>query len=143
MVCYNTMLIKQSNVGKSRQSGGFICLIAMLIFGCFSITTACLLVRSDKKTEIEDNLTITGDYDVIAYEAPIGFEDYLARSEVIDDVGLYYELGSVTNADETESFKAVALKDELSEDIYHLTCIRGSYPKSNNEIAIDVSVANT
>ena len=143
MVCYNTMLIKQSVVGKSRQSGGFICLIAMLIFGCFSITTACLLVRSDKKTEIEDTLTVTGDYDVIAYEAPIGFEDYLAKSEVIDEVGLYYELGSVTNAYETETFKAVALKDELSEEIYHLTCIRGSYPKSDNEIAIDVSVANT
>lgn len=128
---------------KYKQSGGFICLIAMLFFGCFSITTACLLVRSDKKTEIEDTLATTGDYDVIVYEASIGFEDFLSKSEAIDDVGLYYELGSVTNIDETEIFKAVALKDELSEDIYHLTCIRGSYPKSDNEIAIDVSVAQT
>ena len=92
--CCNAMLIKQRVLWKSKQTGGFICLFAMLILGCFSITTASLLIRSDKKTEIEDALTICGDYDVIVYEAAIGFEDYLAKSEVIDDIGLYYELGT-------------------------------------------------
>lgn len=127
----------------SKRSGSVICLIVMLIFGCFSITATCLLVRSEKKTEMEEALTLTGDYDVIAYDTPIGFEDNLARSEVIDDVGVYYELGTVTNSDERETFKAVALKDELSEEMYHLTCMRGFYPKNDNEVAIDVSVANT
>lgn len=126
---------------NSLQSGRFFCLIAMLVFGSFSITTTCLLIRSDKKTEIEDALTICGDYDVIVYETPLGCEDYLSNSNMIDSIGLYYELGSVTNNDETGFFKAVALKDSVSEDIYHLTCIRGSYPKDENEIAIDVSVA--
>lgn len=137
------MLLHSNVLRKPRQSGGLICLIAILIFGSFSITTVSLLIRSDKKTEIEDTLTICGDYDVIVYEATIGFENYLAKSEVIDDIGLYYELGTVTNMEDTETFKAVALKDDMSEEMYHLTCIRGSYPKRDNEIAIDVSVANT
>ena len=47
-----------------------------------------------------------------------------------------------SNVDETDSFKAVSLKDKLSEDIYHMICIRGTYPKNENEIAIDISVAN-
>lgn len=128
---------------NSKQSGRILCLIAMLIFGCFSITATCLIVRSEKKTEIEDALTMCGDYDVIAYETPIGFEDNFLDSEFIDDVGLYYELGMVTNLDERETFKAVSLKDELSEEMYHLTCIRGCFPKSNNEIAVDISVAYT
>ena len=131
------------SLGKNRRSGGIICLLAMLIFGCFSITATSLLIRSEKKTEIEETLTITGDYDVIVYEAQLGFEDDLANSEKIDRVGLYYELGTVTNTDESGTFKAVALKDSESEDLYHLTCFRGEYPKNANEIAIDVSVATT
>lgn len=126
-----------------KRSGGVICLIVMLIFGCLSITSTCLLVRSEKKTELEDALTLTGDYDAIAYEAPIGFEDQFEDAEWLDDIGLYYELGIVTNSDERAPFKAVALKDETSEKIYHLTCFRGTYPKSENEIAVDVSVAYT
>lgn len=114
----------------------------MIILGSFSVTTTSLLVRSEKKTEIEEVLTITGDYDEIIYNIDIGFENTLSDIENIDDIGLYYELGSVSNADETESFKAVSLKDELSEDIYHMICIRGTYPKNENEIAIDISVAN-
>ncbi len=141
MVSNNLMIMKYKRWTKNKQSGGVICLIAMIIFGCFSITTTCLLVRSEKKTEIEDALTLCGDYDAIAYEAPIGFETLFSDSDVIDDIGLYYELGTVTNEDETETFKAVALKDELSEELYHLTCIRGSLPKAPNEIAIDIAVA--
>ena len=128
---------------KRKQAGRTLCLLAMLVFGCFSITTTCLLIRSEKKTEIDDALALCGDYDVIAYEAPLGFEDYCRDSKVIDDVGLYYELGSVSNSESTSFFKAVGLKDELSEEMYHLTCFRGSLPTTSNEIAIDISVANT
>lgn len=115
----------------------------MLIFGCFSITTTCLLVRSDKNTEKEKILMLHGDYDEIVYNTGIGFEEALSTSKMVDKIGLYYELGTVTNLDEVHSFKAAALKDELSEDIYHMTCIRGTYPKNDKEIAIDVSVAHT
>ena len=128
---------------KDLRSGRFICLIVMLVFGSFAITTTCLLTRSDKNTEKEHILMLHGDYDAIVYNTGVGFEDSLSSSEKIDEIGLYYELGTVTNVDGTHSFKAVALKDSLSEDIYHMTCIRGCYPTSNNEIAIDVSVAST
>lgn len=134
--------VNRNVIIKDLQSGRFLCLIVMLILGSFSITTTSLLVRSEKKTEIEEVLTITGDYDEIIYNTDIGFENTLSDIENIDDIGLYYELGSVSNVDETESFKAVSLKDELSEDIYHMICIRGTYPKNENEIAIDISVAN-
>ncbi|MCR4670531.1 MAG: ABC transporter permease [Saccharofermentans sp.] len=92
---------------------------------------------------MEESLTLVGDYDAIVYNAKIGLEDKLADTEFADEIGLYYELGSVSNVEETESFKAIALKDELSEDIYHMTFIRGNYPERENEIAVDVSVVNT
>ena len=133
----------QIGLVREMRSGRFICLIAMLIFGCFSITTTCLLVRSDKNTELENILRIQGDYDEIIYETGIGFENALSTSALVADIGVYYELGTVTNENDTFSFKAAALKDALSEDIYHMTCIRGRYPKSDDEIAIDISVANT
>ncbi len=136
-------MIKHSVWLQDLRSGRFICLVAMLIFGCFSITTTCLLVRSDKNTELENILRIQGDYDEIIYETGIGFEDVLSTSELVADLGVYYELGTVTSENDTFSFKAAALKDALSEDIYHMTCIRGRYPKSDDEIAIDISVANT
>ena len=128
---------------RDLRSGGFICLVAMLIFGCFSITSTCLLVRSDKNTELENILRIQGDYDEIIYETGLGFEEALSTSALVTDIGVYYELGTVTNENGTFPFKAAALKDALSEDIYHMTCIRGRYPKSDDEIAIDISVANT
>ena len=136
------MSIRNRTWMNNKRSGGVICLIVMLIFGCFSITSVCLLVRSEKKTEMEEALTLEGDYDVIAYEAPIGFEDQFSEVEWLDEIGLYYEMGTVTNSDERASFRSVSFKDELSEKMYHLPCIRGAYPKNENEIAVDVSVAS-
>ena len=133
---------RRNTIIKNMQSGRFACLIVMLVLGCFSITSISLLARSDKKTELEDSLTVTGDYDEIIYNVDIGFEDNLSELEYIEDIGLYYELGTVSNVNETKNFKAISFKDELSEDIYHMSCIRGIYPRNENEIAIDVSVAN-
>ena len=137
------MVSKHEVILRDMRSGRFICLIAMLVLGVFSITTISLLIRSEKKTEIEEALTITGDYDEIIYDTNIGLENSLFGSDLIDDIGLYYELGSITDTDDIANFKAVAFKDKVSENIYHMTCIRGNYPQNNNEIAIDISVANT
>ncbi|MCQ2467203.1 MAG: FtsX-like permease family protein [Clostridia bacterium] len=136
------MLMLRDVLRRDMRSGRFICLIVMLIFGCFSITTTSLLIRSDKKTEIEDSLTITGDYDEIIYNTGVGLEEQLSEQDYVEKIGLYYELGSVANIDETKIFKAISFKNQLSEEIYHMTCIRGTYPREDNEIAIDVSVAN-
>ena len=125
-----------------KQAGRFICLLVMFIFGSFTIATTGLLVRSIKMTEMEDCRCKTGDYDAALYMVDIGIEDAFLKSGIIDEVGLYYELGTVTDVNGVAEFKAVSLKDDLSEDIYHMTCIRGSYPQSENEIAIDISVAH-
>ena len=136
-------MLKTHNYGmRSLRSGSFICLIAMLIFGAFSITTTSLLIRAEKKTELEDHLTMTGDYEVTVFNAELGFEEDLAAAKEVDAVGLYYELGTVTNASGAVPFRAVALKDELSEEIYHLICFRGALPEKENEVAMDISVAN-
>ncbi|MBR5424985.1 MAG: ABC transporter permease [Clostridiales bacterium] len=136
-------MLKVHNYGlRSLRSGSFICLIVMLIFGAFSITTTSLLIRAEKKTQLEDLLTKTGDYEVSVYNAELGFEDALAASKEVDAVGLYYELGTVTNASGAAPFRAVALRDELSEELYHLTCFRGTLPEKENEVAMDISVAN-
>lgn len=128
---------------RKKQAGRFICLLVMFVFGSFTIATTGLLVRSIKMTEMEDCRYKAGDYDAALYMVDIGIEEALSESEIIDDVGLYYELGTVTDVDGVAEFKAVSLKDDLSEDIYHMTCIRGSYPQSEDEIAIDISVAHT
>ena len=110
--------------------------------GLFNFEATGLLVRSIKMTEMEDCRCKTGDYDAALYMVDIGIEDAFLKSGIIDEVGLYYELGTVTDVNGVAEFKAVSLKDDLSEDIYHMTCIRGSYPQSENEIAIDISVAH-
>lgn len=136
------MFINKKVFKNDVRSGRFICLIVMLILGSFSITTTSLLARSDKRTEIEDELTLFGDYDEIIYDTEIGFEDSLSNLDFVDEIGLYYELGTVSDVNEQESFKAVAFKNESSEEIYHQTCFRGDYPSNDNEIAIDISVSN-
>lgn len=126
-----------------KQAGRFFCLLVVLILGSFTIATSGYLIRSIKKTDIETNLDYCGDYDYVIYNADLGYADALVRSSGIEDIGLYYELGTVTDLDGVEEFKAVALRDELSEDIYHMTCVIGSYPVNENEVAIDLSVAHT
>ena len=136
-------MINLSFILRKTQAGRFICLLVMIIFGCCAITVSSLFIRSSKGTELEEILDRVGDYEAIIYNADIGFEDSLSNSAYISDTGVYYELGTVTNPTETESYRAIAYKDELSEDIYHMSCISGSYPASENEVAIDISVANT
>lgn len=127
---------------RKTQAGRFICLLVMIIFGCCTITVTGLFVRSIKQTELNDSLDITGDYDVIVFNTDPLLYDILHENESINNIGCYYELGTVTDEQETASFKAVAFRDDVSEELYHQTCIRGSYPSNANEIAIDVSVAN-
>ena len=71
------MTMRKDFLLKDMRTGRFICLFVMLVFGCFSITSTCLLVRSDKYTEIQDALNLTGDYDEIIYVTDIGCEEKL------------------------------------------------------------------
>lgn len=125
-----------------KQAGSFVCLLVMLIFGCCAITLTSLFIRSAKWTEMNEGINKVGDYEAIIYNADIGFENTMMNSAYIDDAGLYYELGTATNASETSGFRAIAFRDELSEEIYHMSCLSGSYPTSEDEVAIDISVAN-
>ena len=128
---------------RKTQLGRFISLIIMVLLGSFTVATAGYLIRAVKKTELEDALNLTGNYEAAVYMVDIGFENELERSELIDDVGVYYELGTISDSEGIAEFRAVALKDEPSENIYHMTCLRGDYPSSPNEVAVDISVANT
>ena len=136
-------MLRVSSKLRKTQSGRFISLIIMILLGSFTIATAGYLIRAVKKTELEDALTLTGKYEAAVYMVDIGTEDVLAQSDLIDDIGVYYELGTVSDRERYSEYRAVAYKDEQSENIYHMTCLRGDYPSNSDEVAIDLSVANT
>lgn len=136
-------MLKLSSKLKKMQSRRFVSLIVMILLGSFTIATAGYLIRAVKKTELEDAFTLTGKYEAAIYMVDVGSEIALEKSDFIDDIGVYYELGTVSDRERVAEYRAVAYKDKQSENIYHMTCLRGAYPSNSDEVAIDLSVANT
>lgn len=125
-----------------RQAGRLLCLLVMLIMGASTITATGLLVRSQKAYELNRDLTSVGDYDGIIYDAPSESVKTVSYDySIIKAYGSYIETGYVSSADNKLFFKGAAFRNKQSEQIYHMPCIRGNYPRLTNEIALDVSTA--
>jgi len=126
------------------QAGRLFCLLAVLIIGCAVIVSTGLLIRSNKDYQLNRSLTDTGDYDGIIYDVPIGSaSNLLENCSLIKESGSYLEVGMVSPPGSQVSFKGAVFKDGASEQLYHMPCIRGTYPHKNDEVVIDVSVAQT
>ena len=125
-----------------RQAGRLFCLLVMFILGATTITSTGYLIRSQKEYELNKTLTETGDYDVIIYDVPSNIVDEVDfNPEVFESEGSYLEAGIFSSPDCDVLFKGAIFKNHDSEQMYHMPCIRGSYPNSENEVALDISTA--
>lgn len=119
----------------------FLSIFFTVLIGSAALNSVALLIRSEKNAVLEEELVILGNYDIIIYETNQEVYDRLSQLESVEAIGCYYELGYGAGADDESMYKIAAYKDDISEELYHMTCIRGSYPEKADEVALDISVA--
>ncbi len=111
-----------------------------LILGVSALNCAALLIRSEKQAVLDEELRLLGDYDLIVYGTDTNTATALKTDGRISDMGMYYEMGYAVSENGVRT-GAAAFCDTHSEKMYHMTCLRGEYPKSDNEIALDINTA--
>ncbi len=118
----------------------FYTLMLSLVSGVTALYCAALLIRSEKQAVLDRELWLLGDYDLIIYGTDESTYSKIKEDPEILDSGVYYELGDVQSENGTRSHAAM-FPDAHSEAIYHMTCMRGRYPESDLEIALDIRAA--
>ena len=115
---------------------------AAVALGTAGICSSALLVRTEKKAVLENLRVISGEYEIKVNDADKEkIISFLDEKDGID-YGSYDELGYAK--DDSGSVVHVAcFPDKKSEEMYHMTCIKGHYPQNDNEMTIDVSVAKS
>ena len=113
----------------------------VILVGSSAVCGGALFVRSEKQRELERELDICGNYDVSVYNIDESRDSVLKDVSGIKSVGRYYEMGYVCSGGQNNYISAAAFVDEMSKDIYHMTCTDGRYPLNDDEIAIDASTA--
>lgn len=119
----------------------FLSIFFTVLIGSAALNSAALLIRSEKSAVLEEELVILGNYDIIIYDTNQEVYDRLSQLESVEEIGCYYELGYGADRDGESMYKIAAYKDDISEELYHMTCIRGDYPEKADEVALDISVA--
>ena len=112
------------------------------MIGAFSISSCLLLIRSKKNAEFEYSLSSLGNYDALIYDTDYrAYEIFKGRPE-FTAVGCYYQQGYMTAPDSDKKMFVAAFPDEISEEMYHIQCIKGRLPVNEDEIAVDRSELN-
>ena len=106
------------------------------------LSSVALLIRSEKSLVLDEGLDDHGNYDLILYEMDQSMLQTLAEIPEVDCTGCYYEMGYAGTPGSKTVYKVAAYADQQSEELYHMTCIRGGYPRNDHEIAVDSSTAN-
>ncbi len=65
----------------------------------------------------------------------------IAQREGVTETGFYYELGYVSLKNGSKEFKASAYQDAHAEQLYYMPCIKGNYPSTEDEVALDTATA--
>ncbi|MCM1326162.1 MAG: ABC transporter permease [Bacteroidales bacterium] len=89
---------------------------------------------------MEEVLTQRGNYDVIVYGMEEKDLSVVTGNKAVSSYGFYRELG-YAGVDGGGQYKVVSFPNEHSEQMYHMTCIRGSYPQKEGQIAMDAGIA--
>lgn len=126
--------------GKHKQR--LLTMALAIVMGVAALCCCALLVRSEKAAVLEEYLTYMGDYDLIFYESDMETLEKVSGVEGVTDCGYYHELGYAVQKGGKE-YKVISFGDEKSEEMYHLTCIRGDYPKDETEVALDIETARS
>ncbi len=138
-----SLLMKISFRYWSRHHQRLFTLALAVVVGTGALCCTALLVRSEKAAMLDTYLGYIGDYDVIFYETDRDGYDTVSEMEGVTDVGYYSELGYGAALYGKRHYKIVSYGDVKSQEMYHMNCIRGSYPESPEEIALDAETARS
>ncbi len=105
-----------------------LCMAAMVI--------STLLVRSHKLGELDGYLQKSGDYDFAFYQLTEEGEQSLRADEHFSEFGEVYRSGYIRGNGGTD-YDAGYVADARSEEMLHLTPVKGRYPRKSGEICID------
>lgn len=93
--------------------------------------------RSEKVATMEKELYILGDYDLAAYDVDIRMFDRISHMGGMQQAGYYDRFGSVELAGREGKYPACYFDREASIDMFHMTCLKGGYPRKDNQVAVD------
>ena len=112
----------------------------VIILGTAALCMATLFIRSEKQNELNKELTYFGNYDTAFLSMNKNDLKIIQNCNKLSSYGYYNELGygGVTDG---KQYKVASFPDEKSEQLFHMTCIKGRYPKAEDEIAIDLKTA--
>lgn len=117
-------------------------LMLSLVLGVSALCCTALLVRSEKDAVLESELHLLGNFDIQIIGASEETVEKLRKDENVIDIGSQYELGYVKTDTGAQAYCA-AFKDKRTEDICHMTCLRGRYPEKEDEVTMDISTAKS
>lgn len=120
----------------------FLTLASIIVLGTAALLSSSLLIRSEKQAVLDEELRLLGDYDIIIYDISDNDGKSISQNNAIKKYGKYYELGTVVSDNGTQT-NAACFDNESSQELYHMTCTRGRYPESSDEIAIDLNTAKS
>lgn len=112
-----------------------------IVMGVAALCCSALLIRSEKTAVVSQTMDNVGNYDAIIYETDVTTAETISKMEGVGESGFYHELGYVTLPEGSQEYKAVAYQDTKSQELYHMSCIRGTYPETEDEIALDMQTA--
>ncbi len=109
----------------------------VIIIGTAALCMATLFIRSEKQNELNRILTTLGNYDSAFLSMNKKDLKIIENCDKVSTYGYYDELGYGSMTD-GKQYKVASFPDEKSEELFHMTCIKGRYPKAEDEIAIDL-----
>lgn len=115
-------------------------LVMSVLLGASAISSALLLIRSNKTSQYEETLSEAGNYDCLIYDTDYSTYKYFKDLPEITNAGCYYEQGNLQIPDTGMELYVAAFPDKESEKLYYAKCIRGRLPENEDEVAVDISV---
>lgn len=93
--------------------------------------------RSEKLATMEKEFYILGNYDFAIYDVDIQMFDRISHMGGMQLAGYYNRFGSAELAGKSGEYAACYFDQETSIDMFHMTCLKGEYPRNENQVAAD------
>lgn len=115
-------------------------LATVAVLGAVALCMMALFIRSNKTFVLNRELDLLGNYDAIFYCLEQNDIALISGHEQVSSSAYYRELGYAGIGGDSK-YKVVSFPDDKSVAMYHMSCTKGNYPESENEIAMDINTA--
>ena len=119
---------------KNKKVYGSI--LVTIVLGMMAIIIAAFLVRSQVVTKLETTLNNGGFYDIAIYDISEEIKEEILQDNRIEEAGVVYCLGKAVTKDGM-GFPIGSVENDATQNMLHLTPIKGRYPEKEGEITID------